>query len=64
MAKVFLSYLPTTADQFEVTVSIAQVLHSDEFRSFAKDVADPIFRSDSLSMRRLLLNFKVESSLS
>ncbi|KAF7337989.1 RNA-dependent RNA polymerase [Mycena venus] len=60
MAKVLMNYLPTTADQFDVTVSIAQVLHSDDFRAFAKDAAEPIFRSESLSTRQLLLNFTVE----
>ncbi|KAJ7735431.1 RNA dependent RNA polymerase-domain-containing protein [Mycena olivaceomarginata] len=60
MAKVAMNYLPTTADQYDVIVAIANVLHSDDFRAFAKDVAEPVFKSDSLSTRRLLLNFKVE----
>ncbi|KAF8205782.1 RNA dependent RNA polymerase-domain-containing protein [Mycena galopus ATCC 62051] len=61
MSKVLLSYLPTTAEPYDVNVSIAQVLHSEDFRAFAKDVAEPIFQSDNcLSERRLLLNFKVE----
>lgn len=59
MAKVQLLYLPTTADSFAVTISLAQVLHSDDFRSFAKDAADPSDGSDSASSRRLL-NFSVE----
>jgi hypothetical protein len=59
MAKVAMNYLPTTADQYDVIVAIANVLHSDDFRAFAKDVAEPVFKSDSLSTRRLLLNFKV-----
>ncbi|KAJ6502132.1 RNA dependent RNA polymerase-domain-containing protein [Mycena sanguinolenta] len=59
MSQVFMSYLPTTADQYDVTLAIAQVLHSEDFRAFAKDVAEPVFRSES-STRRWLLNFKVE----
>ncbi|KAJ7461474.1 RNA dependent RNA polymerase-domain-containing protein [Mycena latifolia] len=58
MAKVRLIYLPTTADQYDVTVAVAQVLHSDDFRSFAKDAAEPIASSESSSRR--LLNFAVE----
>ncbi|KAJ7256500.1 RNA dependent RNA polymerase-domain-containing protein [Mycena haematopus] len=60
MSKVFMNFLPTTADQFDVTLAIAQVLHSEDFRAFAKDVAEPVFQSDSSSTRRWLLNFKVD----
>ncbi|KAJ7481232.1 RNA dependent RNA polymerase-domain-containing protein [Mycena galericulata] len=59
MAKVQLLYLPTTSDQFEVTIALAQVLHSDDFRSFAKDAADLSDGSDSSANHRKL-NFAVE----
>ncbi|KAJ6618813.1 RNA dependent RNA polymerase-domain-containing protein [Mycena sp. CBHHK59/15] len=58
MAKVSIAYLPTTVDKFDVTISFAKVLHSDDFRSFAKDAAEPAILSDSPSAR--LLNFSVE----
>ncbi|KAJ7709483.1 RNA dependent RNA polymerase-domain-containing protein [Mycena rosella] len=57
MARVRLNYLPTTADNYAVTMSIAQVLHSDDFRSFAKEVAEPV--SDSQASSRRLLNFTI-----
>ncbi|KAJ6490593.1 RNA dependent RNA polymerase-domain-containing protein [Mycena vitilis] len=58
MAKVLLHFLPTTADQFDVTVAVAKVLHSDDFRSFAKDLAGPTVAGDT--SRRRLLNFSVQ----
>ncbi|KAJ7685522.1 RNA dependent RNA polymerase-domain-containing protein [Mycena polygramma] len=58
MAKVLLHFLPTTADQFDVTVAVAKVLHSDDFRSFAKDLAGPTVVGDT--SRRRLLNFSVQ----
>ncbi|KAJ6531309.1 RNA dependent RNA polymerase-domain-containing protein [Mycena capillaripes] len=60
MAKVLLHFLPTTADQFDVTVAFAEVLHSDDFRAFAKDVAEPTVVGSDNSSRQRLLNFKVE----
>ncbi|KAK7038067.1 RNA-dependent RNA polymerase [Favolaschia claudopus] len=60
MAKVRMEFLPVTADTYDVTLAIAATLHSDDFRAFAKDAAEPVFRSESLSARQLLLNFKVE----
>ncbi|KAJ7632964.1 RNA dependent RNA polymerase-domain-containing protein [Roridomyces roridus] len=61
MAKVSLNFLPTTADQYTVIIALARILHSDEFRSFAKEAADPLYNSDlPQDSRRRLLNFKVE----
>ncbi|KAJ7217191.1 RNA dependent RNA polymerase-domain-containing protein [Mycena pura] len=61
MAKVLINYLPTTADSFDVKVAIAGVLHSDDFRTFAKEAASLMndIGSDP-SSTRLLLNFEVE----
>ncbi|KAJ7172136.1 RNA dependent RNA polymerase-domain-containing protein [Mycena filopes] len=58
MAKVLLTFLPTTADQYEVTIALANVLHDESFRSFAKDVVEPIVNPDS-SLSRRLVNFSV-----
>jgi hypothetical protein len=61
MSKVLLHFLPTTADQYDVIESIAKVLHSEDFRSFAKDVAEPAGAvSPDSSLRRRLLNFAVD----
>ncbi|KAJ7286202.1 RNA dependent RNA polymerase-domain-containing protein [Mycena rebaudengoi] len=51
MAQVCLSWLPTTADKYDVTIAFSKLLHSEDFRSFAKEVAEP---SDNR-----LLNFSV-----
>ncbi|KAJ7633050.1 RNA dependent RNA polymerase-domain-containing protein [Roridomyces roridus] len=61
MAKVSLSWLPTTADQYTVTVALAEVLHSAEFRVFAKQAADPVYDTDlPRDSPRRKLNFGVK----
>ncbi|KAJ7112452.1 RNA dependent RNA polymerase-domain-containing protein [Mycena crocata] len=58
MAKVQLFHLPTTADPYDVTIAVAKVLHSDDFRIFAKNAAEAVVNSDSSNHR--LLNFSVQ----
>ncbi|KAJ7074173.1 RNA dependent RNA polymerase-domain-containing protein [Mycena amicta] len=62
MAKVFLRNVPTTADVFDVTLSVAAVLHSDDFRTFARLTNEDDDGTDQLEdgLNRNLVNFNVE----
>ncbi|KAF7311432.1 RNA-dependent RNA polymerase [Mycena kentingensis (nom. inval.)] len=64
MAKVLLRNLPTTALAFDVTIAIAEVVHSEDFRSFAQLPDDGDDEFDGAlpegGINRKLLNFLVE----
>nr|GAT54624.1 calcium:hydrogen antiporter [Mycena chlorophos] len=70
MSKVLIRNLENTADTFDVTKALAAVLHSDEFRTFAKlgdscedeedDGPDVDGTPTEGALNRKLLNFNVE----
>ncbi|KAF7295512.1 RNA-dependent RNA polymerase [Mycena indigotica] len=65
MAKVLLRNVPTTADNYDITLALASVLHSDDFRTFARLTDDEEVGHDEEtripgSLNRKLLNFSVK----